>query len=357
MPAPSALDFSNAAGADKALKQIKTLMIRAGQPVISTEFSDKPKRSNGVTYREATLALASGQQVTLRVTGTGDVYQVLLNGAVKPIKAHDDVTKAVGEIAAMADKNQAAFQKAQARKQVELPPGMTTPAPKMDVVLGEQLSQLDSQIAEKKATVADLRQQLGAMTDSTSGEPPEASDASQVAAREESQREAQGIKPVLLDNAGQEAAVMVLAGTYVAAREIVAADPAMLDNAATAGAVAQLRIALDVVETNQPINRAAGNLDQANLEAELAQSFRFAIAMLDSAGAELTDAGLAQLVAIAQAAAAEDTDITDQDALAQLLALGLVETAEGLYMATAQGKSALDDAGYDPYGEPYAAGD
>ncbi|MBX4378224.1 hypothetical protein K4H02_24520, partial [Mycobacterium tuberculosis] len=86
-----------------------------------------PRRTNGITYREAVLTLASGQLVTLRVTASGDIYQVLLNSSVVPIKAHNDTAAAVAEIAAMAEKNQAAFQKAQARKAIALPPGMTTP--------------------------------------------------------------------------------------------------------------------------------------------------------------------------------------------------------------------------------------
>lgn len=322
MPATNPLDFSSAASAATALKKVKQLMIRAGQAVVATEFIDKPKRTNGITYREAFLTLASGQGVTLRVTAAGDIYQVLLNNSVVPIKAHDDTAKAVAEIAALAEKNQAAFQKAQARKAIALPPGMTTPAPKMAAVLAERVAQLDTQIAERRATVAGLQAQLGALTDSMVGESLPA---------------------------------MSLAIAYVDARDLVGARPEMLDSAATEGAVAVLRIALDMMETNYPINLQAGNLEQAALEQRNAESYRVAIGMLDSAAAVLGDAGLAELVNIAVVSAAEGSDIKDQTALAELLALGLVETSDGLYMVTGKGNSALDDAGYDVYGEPYAA--
>lgn len=329
MPATNPLDFSSAASAATALKKVKQLMIRAGQAVVGTEFIDKPKRTNSITYREAFLTLASGQAVTLRVTAAGDIYQVLLNNSVVPIKAHDDTAKAVAEIAALAEKNQAAFQKAQARKAIALPPGMTTPAPKMAAVLAERVAQLDTQIAERRATVADLQQQLGSMTDSAGADnatPPDV-----------------------------ELPVMTLAAAYAAARDIVAGKPEMLDSVGTGGAVAVLRIALETVETNYPINLEAGNLEQAELEKRNGESFRLAIGMLDSAGATLSDAGLTELVGIATVSAAEDGDIKSQEALAELLALGLVETSDGLYMVTGKGNSALDDAGYDVYGEPYAA--
>lgn len=324
MPATNPLDFSSAASAATALKKVKQLMIRAGQAVAGTEFIDKPKRTNGITYREAILTLASGQLVTLRVTATGDIFQVLLNSSVVPIKAHDDTAKAVAEIAGLAEKNQAAFQKAQARKAIALPPGMTTPKPKMAAVLTERVAQLDTWIAERRATVADLEQKLGAMTDDIgAGEDP----------------------------------VVTLAAAYIAARDIAAAKGEMLDGASTEGAVAQLRIALDVVETNYPLSVEAGDLEQAALQKRNAESFRLAISMLDSASTELTEVGLEQLVAIAVVAAAEEGDIKSQDALAELLGMGLVEATDGLYIVTAKGNSALEDAGYDVYGEPFAAND
>jgi len=324
MPVTNALDFSSASAAEGALKKVKQWMVRAGQPVVATEFIDKPKRSNSITYREATLTLASGQLITLRVISTGDIYQAVLNKSVVPIKNHDDMAKAVAELAGVAEKNQAAFQKSLARVKVALPPGLSTPKPKMAEALQQRVTDLDGQIAERKATVADLQQQLGAMTDSTTViEQPD----------------------------------HTLASAYIAARDLVTADPAMLDSAGTAGAVAQLRIALGVVETNYPINVAAGNLDQAALQLELAESFKLAIGMLDSAPAAMSDAGLAQLVAIAQVSAAEGEEIADHEALAELLALGMVETEAGLYMATARGTNALDDAGYDSLGEPYASSD
>jgi hypothetical protein len=324
MPQTNTLDFSSPAAADKALKKVSLLMGRAGQPVVTSEFNQKPKRTADTTYREAYLTLASGQQVTLRVNATGDIYQVLLNNSVKPLKEHTDTDKAVAEIAAMADKNQAAFQKAQARKAVALPKGMSTPKVKQVDALVQQVAALDTQISDRKATVAELQAKLGlgAMNDSV---------------------------PAALEG------LLTLAGAYVAAREIVTATGAMLDNAATAGALAHLQIGLDVVETNGPINLAEGNVDQALHQMRMAESFRAAIAMLDSAKErQMDDAALTQLVAIAKASAASEDEVADQDALAMLLAHAMVEAAEGIYFLTEKGRQHLNDNGMDAYGEPFA---
>lgn len=346
MPATNKLDFSNAQAAAKALKKVSTIMIRAGQPVVSSEFSDKARRVAGVTYREASLTVASGQVVVLRVNATGDIFQVLLNGSVQPMKNQTDSDKAVIEIAGLLEGGQVAFQKAQARKAIALPKGMSTPAPKQAVVYAERVAQLDTQIAERQATVADLQQQLGTMTDSLAP------------LSQAEQDEAAKAAAALLDAIEQpQDEELTVSGAYVAAREIVLADPAMLDSVATAGAIEQLRQALSVVETNAPINEAEGNLDQAQLERSLAKSFITAIAMLDSVNPDFGDSGLSELVNIAIVSAADVSDIKDEDALAQLLALGMVETAEGLYMLTDKGRSALEDAGFDAYGEPFAAED
>lgn len=67
------------------------------------------------------------------------------------------------------------------------------------------------------------------------------------------------------------------------AAQIIAGDT--LDDATYAAAIAQLQVALDVVETNYPINLAEGNLAQADLEERSAEDFRKAIALLESARA------------------------------------------------------------------------
>lgn len=408
MPQTNSLDFSTAAGAETALKQVSQLLGRAGQAVVSTEFSPKPRRSADTTYREALLILASGQTITLRVNGTGDIYQVLLNNAVKPLREHSDTEKAVAEIAGMAEKNQAAFQKAQARKAVALPKGMSTPKPKQVDVLNQKIADLDAQIGTKQATIAQLKAQLdgGAMTDSV----PRELDDQNCAAREvlmqlasadgnvleDGQLASKAGRDVLVDlgmvdrytdqgenvlsDKGRSCAAMLdavareeppaaaatsaqgtmgvlpFASAYVAATELAAATGTMLDSAtaSTEGAKAYLQIGLQIVENNAPISLESGDIAQMRHQLHMAESFRAAIAMLDNAGTrQMDDQALAQLVAIAKADAATEDEIQDQDALATLLALSMVDVAEGIYFLTEEGRQHLNANGMDAYGEPF----
>ena len=48
-------------------------------------------------------------------------------------------------------------------------------------------------------------------------------------------------------------------------------------------AITELEIALETMETNEPINRANGNADQADLESENAADYRQALAVLKAA--------------------------------------------------------------------------
>lgn len=519
MPKTNTLDFSSPAGAEKAIKQISQQMGRAGQSVVSSEFSNKARRTSDTTYREAMLMLASGQTVTLRVNSTGDIYQVLLNGSVKPLKEHTDIAKAAAEIATMAEKNQAAFQKAQARKAIAYPHGMTTPKPKQVDALSLQVAELDTQISERKSTISELVSKLGgAMTDSVPTELASLDDAARdvltklakaegqvledgdvpskagrdslidlglidrytdkganvlndkgracaamldaatpapsgvqqpepmswhgfqvvdqafvdaagpmalpsafqvrekvsiyldtegevkpldalvvaarfthskvhytlavpVAGTEESQKYAvlhdidsvsvaargetmldSGQRPRLVESLehykdpvpDETPKLLPLASAYVAAREIAAASGTMLDDAATAGAIAHLQVGLEVVENNGPINLAEGNIEQALHEMRMAESFRTAIAMLDSAkDRQMDDKALDQLVAIAKADAASEDEITDHDALATLLAQSMLDVAEGIYFLSEKGRQHLNDNGMDAYGEPF----
>ena len=48
-------------------------------------------------------------------------------------------------------------------------------------------------------------------------------------------------------------------------------------------AITELEIALETMETNEPINRAEGNTEQADLEAANAADYRQALAVLKAA--------------------------------------------------------------------------
>lgn len=313
MSAPILLDFHDQPSATKALGKVAQYMQRAGQPVVSTSFDAKVKRSSGVSYREALLTLASGQTVTLRVTQTGDVFQVLLNGTLKPIKNAADQIKAIGEIAKLAESNQAAFQKKQARVKVELPKGIKTAAPRIEVALQSRVAELDTQIAERQTQVDELQAELGEETvlDAASatdviewhdGNSYTRDQFDLVPTDEHGEMpptlvlkaDAVPVGPVLdgvadplpkVDYVALEAAAheQSIAEALTLASGVIAGS--VLDSAGTAAAVATLQIALETVETNHVINMSEGNLEQAELERDNAESFRAALAILDAAEA------------------------------------------------------------------------
>ena len=121
-------DFSNK---DKAAKAVVKYFTRAGANAVQVDASGAVRRTSGVSYRELVLTFADSQSVTLRIKQTGDIYQVLLNGKVLPIKAQDDHTAAIAEIVKAMDAGRSAFQKKLAAAQVKPPAGLKTAAPKM----------------------------------------------------------------------------------------------------------------------------------------------------------------------------------------------------------------------------------
>lgn len=296
MSAPILLDFHDQPSANKALKKVAQLMLRAGQPVVSTSFEPKIRRTSSVSYREALLTLASGQTVTMRVTQSGDVFQVLLNGSIKPIKNAADHVRAIAEIAKLAEVNQAAFQKKQARVAVEMPKGIRTAAPTMQAKLETRITELDAQIAERQQQVGELQAELGDQVLDAVGSGPIKWDDGQYYARDQ-------FDMVPTDEHGEMPPARVLkagAVPVVPALDAAELDEALtlaksvqsgsvLDSADLAAAVSTLRIALDVVETNSVINMGEGNIEQAELEQANAESFRAALGILDGADPEVPE--------------------------------------------------------------------
>lgn len=303
-------DFDNPGDAARSLKRIAQAMLRAGQPVVSHNFDPKVRRSSDISYRQALLTLASGQTVMLMIKLTGDVYRVLLNGSVLPIKNQDGI-KAVGEIAGAAERNQTKFQAAQARKKAELPKGIRTTAPKMAEVLAQRTTELDTLISEKTAVRDALKAELGPeaaldSVDQPTGFPKKWHDGKTY------NRDQFTLEPT--DEHGEMPPGWVLKPDAVpvdvldsvmlkpwtdehqAALQLAlsVADETALDSVGDLdAAVSNLQIALGIVENNAPINEAAGNTEQAALERENAESFHKALKLLISnAGDELSGADL-----------------------------------------------------------------
>lgn len=142
---------------DRALTKIKQYFARAGAPLVSAEPGAKTLRSSGISYRELFLTMGDSQQVTMRIKQTGDVYQVLINGKLVPIKHQDDHVKAVSEIALKLDAGRAKFQKALANVKTPMPKGVKTAAPKIEAQLAQRESELDQAIDEAKTRLEELK--------------------------------------------------------------------------------------------------------------------------------------------------------------------------------------------------------
>ncbi|MBL8473821.1 MAG: hypothetical protein JNM98_18670 [Rhodocyclaceae bacterium] len=148
--------FDDMTAKDKAAKQAARYFSRAGANVVQQDVSAAVKRSSGVSYREMSLTFADSQQVVLRIKSSGDIFQVLLNGKVMPIKNQDDHAKAIAEIAQAMDAGRSKFQKLLAAAQAKPPAGLRTAAPRIEQALVEKRDAL-------VAAIADVREQIAAL--------------------------------------------------------------------------------------------------------------------------------------------------------------------------------------------------
>lgn len=142
---------------DKSLTKLKQYFSRAGSPVVSAEPGAKTLRTSGISYRELVLLFGDSQRVTLRIKQTGDVYQLLINDKLTPIKAQDDHVKAVTEIAGKLDAGRAKFQKALANVKTPMPKGIKTAAPKIEAQLAQREAELDEAIDQAKQQLQELQ--------------------------------------------------------------------------------------------------------------------------------------------------------------------------------------------------------
>lgn len=149
--------FEDLSSKDKAAKQAVRYFSRAGANVVQQDIPATVRRSSGITYREMALTFADSQQVVMRIKQSGDIFQVLLNGKVQPIKNQDDHVKAIAEIVQAMDSGRSKFQKALANAKVRPPVGIRTAAPKMEHALTEKRDALKEVIASVRSQIAGLR--------------------------------------------------------------------------------------------------------------------------------------------------------------------------------------------------------
>lgn len=144
----------------RATKALQSFFMRAGAQVVETDYSASIKRTSSISYREMTMSFADSQVVMFRIKQTGDIYQLLLNGKVLPLRYPDDHKAAIGEVVKAMDAGRAAFQKKLAAAKVALPPSIRTAAPRLEKVLTEKRDQLKEAIAATRDQAAKIRAQM-----------------------------------------------------------------------------------------------------------------------------------------------------------------------------------------------------
>jgi predicted Rdx family selenoprotein len=144
----------------KGTKAAEKAFARTGADVASVSVDPKVKRAAGVKYKEMLITFSDSQMVTLRIKDTGDVFQVLVNGKVVPIRNQDDHPKAVAEIAGMLEAGRSAFQAKLAKAKVKLPGGTTTAVPNIEKALTEKRDALVEAVGVARTTLEGLQAEL-----------------------------------------------------------------------------------------------------------------------------------------------------------------------------------------------------
>lgn len=150
-------NFDDLSSKDKVARKAVQQFHRAGASVVQSEVSTGVKRTSGISYRELNLTFTDSQRVVFRIKQSGDIFQVLLNGALFPIRNQDDHVGAIAEIAKAMDTGRVKFQKRLAATKVKTPAGIRTAAPKMEQVLTEKRDSLKSAIADVRSEIDKVR--------------------------------------------------------------------------------------------------------------------------------------------------------------------------------------------------------
>ena len=149
--------FDEMSNKDKATKAVSSIFKRAGAEVVQVDVSTGVKRTSGISFRELSLTFADSQVVVFRIKQSGDIYQVVLNGKVKPITNQDDHTAAIGEIVKAMESGRSAFQKKLAKAKVKLPNSIKTTVPTKEKLLTEKRDALIDAVQEAEKELAQLK--------------------------------------------------------------------------------------------------------------------------------------------------------------------------------------------------------
>ncbi len=105
------------------LKPVLKKFEKAGLVVDDVEATNKPKRESGFLIKTAVMVFGSGQKLTVKAKAGGGIFQVKLNSKILPIKAVDDMDKAVDEVIIHVKANEGNYlkQKEKAAARIKVP--------------------------------------------------------------------------------------------------------------------------------------------------------------------------------------------------------------------------------------------
>ena len=105
------------------LKPVLKKFEKAGLVVDDVEATNKPKRESGFLIKTAVMVFTSGQKLTVKAKAGGGIFQVKLNSKVLPVKAVDDMDKAIDEVITHVKANEGNYlkQKEKAAARVKVP--------------------------------------------------------------------------------------------------------------------------------------------------------------------------------------------------------------------------------------------
>lgn len=159
---------------EKNLQPIVKKFQRHKIDVVSIDAPNRAKRESGYLLKDATFVFSDGQKMLIRVKSDGTVFQVKLNNKVVPIKAVDDMDKAVKELIAYVLDNAKAYERAKIQREkrrrlkIDAPSIVTSRQEKIKKYQ-EELNELttsnnglSTQLADKESSVNSLNSKLEA---------------------------------------------------------------------------------------------------------------------------------------------------------------------------------------------------
>ncbi|ENV00357.1 hypothetical protein F969_00588 [Acinetobacter variabilis] len=149
-------NFNEISNKDKATKAVSSYFKKAGAEIVQVDVSPNVKRTSGISYRELSLTFADSQVIIFRIKQSGDIYQALLNGKVKPMANQDDHVAAIGELVKAMETGRSAFQAKLAKAKVKLPNSIKTSVPNKEKLLTEKRDALKDAVAAAQQELADL---------------------------------------------------------------------------------------------------------------------------------------------------------------------------------------------------------